>query len=214
MRSNFYIGALTAALSLSTPAIAGTYEALCGGTNCTVVIGPDQISSPFGTIPTNRVPNWGGGGGSSTQVGTGIATTVLLGPIGLLGFLAKNHEFNFVVNGYDAQGKKASLSIQFKNDKPAKRFINEMQQVTQLGMGQTRTAQDIMSAEATGGGVSTGTLEGDAQAQQSKSSVTTTTNAVKKNCWSTYLDQNPAMKAWADANPAMAAQNKSRFDDC
>ena len=83
-----------------------------------------------------------------------------------------------------------------------------------LGMGQTRTAKEIMSEEASGGGLSTGTLEGDAQAQELKSSVTTITNAVNKNCWSAYLDKNPAMKAWADANPAMAAQNKSRFDDC
>lgn len=214
MRLKFYVGALTAALGLASPAIAGTYEALCGGTNCTVVIGPELISSPFGAIPTSRVTNWGGGGGSSTQVGTGVATTVLFGPIGLLGFLAKNHDYNFVVNGYDDKGKKASLSIQFKNDKPAKRFINEMQQVTQLGMGQTRTAKEIMSEEASGGGLSTGTLEGDAQAQELKSSVKTITNAVNKNCWSAYLDKNPAMKAWADANPAMAAQNKSRFDDC
>ena len=34
------------------------------------------------------------------------------------------------------------------------------------------------------------------------------------NCWSKYLNKNPAMKQWADANPAMAAQNQKRFDDC
>ena len=35
-----------------------------------------------------------------------------------------------------------------------------------------------------------------------------------KNCWTTYLDSNPAMQEWAKANPSMAAQNKKRFDDC
>lgn len=34
------------------------------------------------------------------------------------------------------------------------------------------------------------------------------------NCWTTYLDDNPAMKTWAEANPDAAAQNKKRFDDC
>ena len=34
------------------------------------------------------------------------------------------------------------------------------------------------------------------------------------NCWSAYLENNPAMQQWAEANPAMAAQNKKRFDDC
>ena len=35
-----------------------------------------------------------------------------------------------------------------------------------------------------------------------------------KNCWTTYLDNNPAMQQWAEANPGAAAQNKKRFDDC
>ena len=34
------------------------------------------------------------------------------------------------------------------------------------------------------------------------------------NYWSTYLDDNPAMKIWSEANPGAAAQNKKRFDDC
>lgn len=35
-----------------------------------------------------------------------------------------------------------------------------------------------------------------------------------KNCWTTYLNNNPNMKIWAEANPGAAAQNKKRFDDC
>ena len=130
MRRFSSLVAATAILGTPSIALAGTYQALCGGTKCTVNIGPSEITSPYGAIPTSRVTNWGGGGDSSTQVGTGVATTILFGPIGLLGFLAKSHDYNFVVNGYDSQGKKASLSVQFKNDKPAKRFINEMRQVT------------------------------------------------------------------------------------
>lgn len=208
--------AVSAIISGPVVAVAGSYQALCAGTKCTVIVGPDTIRSPYGSIPTSRVTNWGGGGDSSTQVGTGVATTILFGPIGLLGFLAKKHDFNFVVNGYDAEGKKTSLSIQFKNDKPAKRFVNEMQQVTQLGMGQTRTAKEIMATEASESSISTGTLEGDAQLQESNINNANLNSATKPNtnCWSTYLEQNPAMKKWSEANPEMAEQNKKRFDDC
>ena len=106
---------------------------------------PESLRSPYGSIKPQRVTDWGGGGDSDTAVGAGIATTILFGPIGLLGFLAKNHDFNFIVNGYDNAGKKTSISVQFKNDKPAKRFVNEMQLVTKLGMGQVRTAKEIMA---------------------------------------------------------------------
>ena len=204
--------AVTAIVSTPALSLAGSYQALCAGTKCTVVVGPDNISSPYGSIPTNRVTNWGGGGDTSTQVGTGVATTVLFGPIGLLGFLAKKHDFNFVVNGYDADGKKASISLQFKNDKPAKRFINEMQQVTQLGMGQTRSAKEILAAESEASALSTGTLEGDAQLQEqnlnNNADLTASSNA---NCWSNYLDQNPAMKEWAHHRACLLHPSASSF---
>ena len=105
------------------------------------------------------------------------------------------------------------MSVQFKNDKPAKRFMNEMRQVTQLGMGQTKSAKEIMSTEANmASGISTGTLEGDAQSQDSNIKVAK--RPTSTNCWSEYLVRNPAMEQWAKANPAMAAQNKKNFDDC
>ncbi|AHF62988.1 hypothetical protein Syncc8109_0601 [Synechococcus sp. WH 8109] len=45
------------------------------------------------------------------SVGTGVATTILFDPLGLLGFMAKNHDFNFIVNGYDNNGKKTTLNV-------------------------------------------------------------------------------------------------------
>ena len=205
--------AASIALTTGTAAMAGTYEAFCAGTKCTVYLSATEIRSPYGSLTPQRVTDWNGGGDSSTSVGTGVATTILFGPIGLLGFLAKNHDFNFMVNGYDNSGKKISLNVQFKNDKPAKRFINEMQMITRLGMGQVRTAKEIMAAEAMGEAASTGTLEGDAQAE-SATIKTETVAKPKANCWAAYLDANPAMKAWAEANPTMAEQNKKKFDDC
>ncbi|MFS6818216.1 hypothetical protein AAF134_02210 [Synechococcus lacustris Tous-12m] len=90
----------------------------------------------------------GGGGDSKTSIGTGIATTVLLGGIGLLGFLAKNHDYNFTINGFNSEGTQTTIQLQFKNSRPAKRFMQEMPMVTNLGMGQTRTIAQIKAAEA------------------------------------------------------------------
>lgn len=70
-----------------TAALSETYEAICAGTKCRIDISAEAITFPYGSIPTKRVTYWGGGGGDSkTSIGTGIATTVLLGGIGLLGF--------------------------------------------------------------------------------------------------------------------------------
>ena len=132
----------------SSAVFAGNYSALCGGMKCNIFVSPDVITSPYGSIPTARVTNWGGGGESSTAVGTGVATTIFFGPLGLLGFLSKKHDYSFLINGYDEDGKKTSIQFSFKNDKPAKRLINELQMTTQLGMGQTRTAKEIRNAES------------------------------------------------------------------
>ncbi len=137
-------------ITFTPAALAGNYSAICGGMKCNIFVSPEVITSPYGSIPTSRVTNWGGGGDSTTSVGTGVATTIFLGPIGLLGFLAKKHDYSFLINGYDEDGKKASMQFSFKNDKPAKRLINELQMTTQLGMGQTRTAKEIRNSESKG----------------------------------------------------------------
>lgn len=208
---------LIAATFMAIPhALAGQYEALCGGAKCTVVVSPDNILSPFGAIPPKRVTYWGNSGESKTSVGTGVATTILFGGIGLLGFLAKNHQYNFTVNGFDASGKAVSMAFEFKNDKPAKQLMQELVAVTGLGMGQTRTIEEIKATES---GVQE-TLGSMPKQSSSLGPVVTGTLASEKaqrperNCWSIYLDNNPAMKKWAEANPAQAAQNKKRFDDC
>tara|TARA_Y100001968_G_scaffold71728_1_gene62961 strand:+ start:179 stop:709 length:531 start_codon:yes stop_codon:yes gene_type:complete len=128
-------------------AIAGTYEALCDKTKCTIFVNAGQISSPYGIIPAKRVTQWGSTGKSKTNISTGITTSVLLGPIGLLGFFAKHHDYNFLVNGYNKLGKKTSLQFRFKNNKPLERLITEMSSVTGLGMGETRTALEIKKNE-------------------------------------------------------------------
>jgi hypothetical protein len=76
-----------------------------------------------------------------------VVTTVLFGGIGLLGFLAKNHQYSFTINGFDAAGREVSMQFEFRNDKPVKRLVNEMAAITGLGMGQTRTVEEIKAAE-------------------------------------------------------------------
>jgi hypothetical protein len=111
-------------------------------------VSPSGIISPFGTIPPQRVTYWGNSGESKTSVGTGVATTILFGGIGLLGFFAKNHQYNFFINGYDANGRQVSMQFEFKNDKPVKSLVNELAAVTGLGMNQTRTIEDIKAVES------------------------------------------------------------------
>lgn len=100
-------------LSTCTPpaARAGSYDALCGGVKCVLTVSPESISTPYGSIVPSRVTYWGSTGDSSTSVGTGVATTILFGGIGLLGFLAKNHEYSFTINGYNAEGKRFLLKL-------------------------------------------------------------------------------------------------------
>ena len=61
-------------------------------------------------------------------------------------------------------------------------------------------------------GISTGTLEGDAAKQTI--GIEAKSKEAKTNCWSTYLDANPGMKIWAEANPEMAKQSQGKFDEC
>jgi hypothetical protein len=163
------------------------------------------------------VTYWGNSGESTTSVGTGVATAILLGGTGLLGFLAKKHQYNFTVNGLDAAGKSVSMSFEFKNDKPAKLMMQEIVAVTGLGMGPTKTAQEIKASES-GTSEALGPMSQLPNTLGSSSLGSLSTSASRteksKNCWSTYLQKNPAMKQWAEKNPIQAAQNKKKFGDC
>lgn len=216
------IASLTAVASafsgLSLPVQAAQYDAICGGIKCSILVSPSEISSPFGRIPSKRVTFWSNAGESRTSIGTGVATTILFGGIGLLGFLAKNHQYNFTINGFDANGNPVSMQFEFKNDKPAKLLMQEMTAVTGLGMGQTRTVDDIVASEQriqAGPGAMPSQSPGRlAPTTTSSASPLPLSSTDSRNCWTTYLNKNPAMKKWAESNPSQALQNKKRFDDC
>ncbi|MBW3042381.1 hypothetical protein DNJ73_06715 [Prochlorococcus marinus XMU1408] len=65
----------------------------------------------------------------------------------MLGFLGEKDKYTFNLNGYDQDGKKKSLNIQFINDKPAKKFIRNIETVSGLGLGQRRSAKEIRENE-------------------------------------------------------------------
>ena len=152
-------------------------------------------------------------GASSTSVGTGVATTLLFGGIGLLGFLAKNHDYDFMVDGYDKEGKQTSLSFKFINKKPVEKLTSELYRVTGLGMGRQRSIAEIKALES--GDVAINALG-------SKQTLTTLSKSPRDvgcavalkdfNCdYEKYLEANPSVKAWANKNPSLAAKEKIRL---
>ena len=183
----------------------------------------ERINTPYGIIPTSRVSNWGGGGKSESDLIMGAGATYLLGPIGLIGFAAKTHDYNYSLTGYDLDGRRLSVRIRFLNKKPAIKFVNEMIEFTQLGMSETRTAKDIKALEAKMrsndvkwvGDLPLGTLEqgygNELNSSQDNSSISTSKT---KQCWSVKLKNSPSLSAWAKANPSLAIKYKSEFSDC
>lgn len=206
----------TTAVMIMVPssALAGSYEALCGGARCTVNVSTQGIRSPQGTIPASRISYWSVNGESSTSVGTGVATTILFGGIGLLGFLAKNHDFDFTVDGYDEEGKKVALQFKFINNKPVKRLTSELNRISGLGMGRQRSIAEIKAIES-------GETPLNAMSTSIETALKSPSKTKQLSCgmvlkdfgcnYDAYLNANPSVKAWADANPLLAEKERVRL---
>ena len=196
-------------------ALAGSYQALCnGGVKCSVNVSSREISSPQGTIPVSRVSYWSVNGQSSTSVGTGIATTLLFGGIGLLGFLAKNHDYNFSVDGYDVDGKKVSLQFKFINDKPVKSITGELYSVSGLAMGRQRSIAEIKAIEAGEAPLNSMSAASDSLLQSTSMKKALSCASVLRDfeCnYDEYLQANPSVMAWAEANPLLAEKERIRL---
>ena len=114
------------------PVNADEYEAICNARECLVKVNEDFISTPYGSIKSSRMTSW---------------PMVLDTQPRMLGFLGEKEMYTFNLNGYDQYGKKKSLNIHFLNDKPAKKFIREIEMVSGLGLGQRRSAKQIRENE-------------------------------------------------------------------
>jgi len=86
--------------AIQTSAEAGIYQALCeGGSECTVTLSNGKLITPASTIPKERILSWSqGGSGTKTDVGIGVASVVMFGLPGLIGFGAKKHDYLYSVD--------------------------------------------------------------------------------------------------------------------
>ena len=120
---NFYI---------EIPANADEYQAICNYRQCLVKVDEDLISTPFASIKSSRMTSW---------------PLVVDTQPRMLGFLGEKNKYTFNLNGYDQEGRKKSLNIQFINDKSTKKFIREIETHSGLGLGQRRSAKQIRENE-------------------------------------------------------------------
>ena len=233
-------------LLLQPFAYAGSYDALCAGVECTLVLDSKGFTGPAGFIPSHRIAQWYTGGGeevngAASAAGAtggalggailgGLATcwTVILCPFGLIGGgvaggmggsrAGRSADFYFTVIGYNQNGDKVMQSFNFLNKKPASRMIQEIPLISGLGMGELRSIDEIKAGDARMSELGTGrsqlpsnigavpSSKGSAKTLPDKLDATPNQVPVASNpskCWSTYLAQNPGIKQWAAANPAV-----------
>ena len=156
------------------PASAGTYQATCDENKRAIheakypknafpdpddpspmvpkcvmdlVINNKKITDPYKSIPISRVTSWSVSGESKTDVSGKVAATVAFGIIGLLAADPQKHDYVLVINGYDFEGKKTNINMNFKDGKQPPKLISELSLLTGLGMGQKRTLKDIKKIE-------------------------------------------------------------------
>ena len=191
-------------LSLQSPGIAANYSAICTcGTECSVLLGVGKISMPGLTINKDKVLSWSqGGSGTKTDVGIGVASVVMFGLPGLIGFGAKKHDYLYSINYVDEAGNTQATTVGFKNNVPANQFMNELMGMTGLSMGETnKTLQEqIDSLQA-------------AAAEKARLAALQCAPVLKpyKCSWSQYLDANASVRAWAQKYPQMATAEKTRL---
>ena len=134
--------AFATASTLSTPALGGTYEAICSYYSayqpCRITVGVDNVE---GNLPTDylyidrdnfrdlRVYE---DYGKSSNIVVGTVTTLLLGPIGLLGFLATKKtgtvDYAFM---FKEEGRRRTAFVRFVNMKVAGEFAKDASRLVQ-----------------------------------------------------------------------------------
>ena len=103
----------------------------------------EEISSPEVSIPITRVTSWVKCGYSIRRVISGVTTTIIFGPLGALGFLSKKHRYSFIVKGFDADGRQATIQIDLFKKPDIERITQELLLITGLTMGEKRSIEKI-----------------------------------------------------------------------
>ena len=110
----------------------------------------EEIISPDVSIPVTRVTSWIKSGYSNRRINTGVTTTIIFGQLGALGFLGKKHRYSFIVKGFDADGKQATIQIDLFKKPDIERITQELLLVTNLTMGEKRSIEKIRKIESEG----------------------------------------------------------------
>ena len=197
-------GAAGAVLLVATPSSAGVYRALCaGGSECTVTLANGQIALPSQVIAKEQVLSWNqGGSGSKSDVGLGVVTTVLFGLPGLLGFAAKQHDYQYNINYLDESGNTQLAIVSFRNDVPANQFMMELMGMTGLSLGQVNQGLqariDMIKAQA---------------AEKARIEALDCARVLKPFAcsWSAYQAANPAVQIWATKYPQFVSAEKAKL---
>ena len=136
-----------------------------------------------------------------------------------LGFLAKNHAYSFTINGFDTEGNRESIVLEFKDKVQPAKLMVELPIVTGLALGQSRSEAEIKELEETGGNIepaSIGEYEEETlyggPAEQNSDKLECGRVIKDYDCsYNKYLEANPSMQEWAEANPEMAHKERIRL---
>lgn len=207
-----YISALALAGTLvPAESQAGSYSAICeDGGECNVILVNGKINIPGLSIDSDDVISWSQGGkGSRTDIGMGVATTLSFGLLGIIGFGAKKHDYQFYINYLDDSGNGQMATIGFKNNTPAKQFTMEMMGMTGLSIGELNKSAQARLKKSRGN-------FNDESIQIERNSISSSNCAIvlrDYSCsWSKYLEANPGPRAWAEANPDLVPAEKARLN--
>ena len=112
-----------------------------------LVINAEKITDPYKSIPTSRVKSWTVTGESKPDVSGKVAAFVAFGLIGAFASQPMDHDYELVVHGFDNEGEKAFIKMKFKDEKQPPKLMTELEMLTGLRMGETRTLEEIKKSE-------------------------------------------------------------------
>tara|TARA_Y100001968_G_C19374727_1_gene727002 strand:+ start:146 stop:736 length:591 start_codon:yes stop_codon:yes gene_type:complete len=112
-----------------------------------LVINEEKIYDPYQSIPTTRVKNWSVTGDSIPDVSGKVAAFVAFGLIGAFASQPMIHDYQLVIHGYDIEGEKAFINMKFNDEKQPPKLITELEMLTGLRMGETRTLKEMKKSE-------------------------------------------------------------------
>ncbi len=186
----FLASLVTASPFLYQDSVLGqVFDALCeGDTKCKIIVGDQLLSAGSTNVPANRIISWG-----ETEAKSKRKPELCLLSITACA-LTIFHDYRYYVDYATADGELRKLDFRFINDKPAKQLSRKLTSLTNLASGQT-SEKTASWADA---------RRGEVKYQKFVESLNCSPTLKPYKCsYNTYLESNPAAKAWAKANPSL-----------